>query len=93
MSARWSHLLADDPDELHEFAVRLGLRRSWFQERCSVCRGDCPHWHYDVTDAKRTEALRLGAVGISYLRDLGPLVRSRREAARNRTESKEAEAR
>ena len=28
----WSHLFADTQDELHAFAARLGLRRSWFQD-------------------------------------------------------------
>ena len=27
----WCHLVADSLDELHTFAARLGLRRSWFQ--------------------------------------------------------------
>lgn len=53
----WCHLFADDVDELHAFAKRLGLQRSWFQndERLP---------HYDVTENKRKEALRLGAVGV-----------------------------
>lgn len=29
--SRWSHLWADSQEELHAFATRLGLRRSWFQ--------------------------------------------------------------
>lgn len=29
----WSHLVADDPDELHAFAAQLGLRRWWFQDK------------------------------------------------------------
>lgn len=33
----WSHLMADTPEELHEFAQAIGLRRDWFQ-------GD----HYDI---------------------------------------------
>lgn len=28
INARWSHLMADTDEELHEFAARLGLRRS-----------------------------------------------------------------
>ena len=27
----WCHLTADTPQELHEFAARLGLGRSYFQ--------------------------------------------------------------
>jgi hypothetical protein len=81
ISARWSHLTADTPDELHEFAARLGQRRSWFQDRCkrpcSPAGQPCPHFHYDVVDAKRTLALRLGAVPITY-RQMGQLCAARR---------------
>lgn len=62
ISARWSHLSADTIGELHSFADRIGLRRSWFQARRSLCRGGCPHWHYDVTDTKRRAAIAAGAV-------------------------------
>lgn len=77
ISGRWSHLTADDRDELHAFAERLGLQRSWFQDK-----GD-GYWHYDVTDAKRAEAIRLGAVPID-IRDMGAFIsgRRRREAGK-----------
>lgn len=61
---RWSHLFADERDELHEFAVRLGLKRSWFQDHPT-------RWHYDVTDAVRAHALKLGAQPMSYPREVG----------------------
>lgn len=61
INARWSHLMADTDEELHEFAARLGLRRSWHQ------KPGTPISHYDVTDSKRDEALRLGAVPIGYM--------------------------
>jgi len=48
------HLLADTERELHEMALRLKLKRSWFQNR------NCPH--YDLTASKRTKALKNGAV-------------------------------
>lgn len=51
---RFAHLSADTRDELHVFAARLGLRRSWFEERPRL-------WHYDVTQTKRAEAIALGA--------------------------------
>ncbi|MGT2430927.1 DUF4031 domain-containing protein [Cupriavidus basilensis] len=51
---QWCHLVADSLTELHDFARRLGLRRSWFQER-SV------YPHYDVTVSVRDKALVLGA--------------------------------
>ena len=60
INARWSHLTADTRAELHAFAARLGLRRSWFQDKP---RG---LWHYDVTDSKRALAIKLGAEQIEY---------------------------
>lgn len=59
-TSTWSHLTADTQDELHAFAARLGLRRSYFQDKP---RG---LWHYDVTKGKREQALRLGAVPMPY---------------------------
>lgn len=50
----WCHLAADTLDELHAFASKLGLRRSWFQSR--------GYPHYDVTVSVRQRALQLGAV-------------------------------
>lgn len=60
IEARWSHLMADTDDELHAFAASIGLRRSWAQYPGT--------WksHYDVTDSKRTQAIRAGAVEIGY---------------------------
>ncbi|AXH67842.1 hypothetical protein J4T99_gp036 [Mycobacterium phage Bromden] len=61
INARWSHLMADTDAELHAFAFKLGLRRSWAQYPGT--------WksHYDVTDTKRREAIKLGAVEIGYM--------------------------
>jgi hypothetical protein len=61
LDARWSHMLADSEGELVEFARRLGLRPDWIQHA-----GDPALVHFDVTDTKRREALRLGAVSISW---------------------------
>lgn len=53
----WAHLFSSDLDELHAFAARLGLSRGWFQ------RPPKASWpHYDVTEAKRREAIGLGAL-------------------------------
>lgn len=49
------HLYADSLDELHKFALKLGMKRSWFQEHDL-----CPH--YDLVPAKRTKAIQLGAI-------------------------------
>lgn len=48
-----AHLEADTLEELHAFARRLGLKRSWFQPRSSP--------HYDLSPGKHAAALRLGA--------------------------------
>ena len=47
------HLVADTTDELHEFALRLGMKRAWFQD------GRYPH--YDLTAGRRSKARRMGA--------------------------------
>lgn len=80
---RWSHLTADTPEELHAFAEKIGMKREWFQGKCK--HGPCPtiddvcaHFHYDVVDSKRAEALAAGAKGIE-LRDMGALTSARRK--------------
>lgn len=82
---RWSHVTADTEEELHAFALRLGLQRSWFQgkckTRCAPVGQPCPHWHYDVTEPVRARALTLGAQQIS-LTELGALISARRAASR-----------
>lgn len=46
---------SDDLEPLHEFAKRLGMKRSWFQPHPKMP-------HYDLTPGRREAALRLGAV-------------------------------
>lgn len=53
----WCHLLADSLPELHECASRLGLKRAWFQ---APPKSRYPH--YDLTAAKREQALALGVL-------------------------------
>ena len=49
---KWAHLVSDEShDELHDFAVELGIRRVSFQ-------GD----HYDVDESTRRVAIEAGAV-------------------------------
>lgn len=62
ISSRWSHLMADSLPELLAFADDLGLRREWLQDKASGV-------HFDVTDSKRDEAIRLGAVPIHVTSD------------------------
>ena len=50
-----SHLFADDIEELHCFAKSIGLKRSWFQARSIMP-------HYDITQNKRRQAIKAGAV-------------------------------
>lgn len=68
----WAHLWADTEIELHDFAKRLGLRRSWFQDKNPRFN------HYDVTSNKRRRALAAGAVK----KQLIDLVRERMAKAR-----------
>jgi hypothetical protein len=50
------HMFTDGPlDELHDLAVRIGMKRAWFQNH-----GDLPH--YDLNKARRAAAVRAGAV-------------------------------
>jgi hypothetical protein len=53
---QWCHLLADDIDELHRFAARLGLHRTSYQ---GPPRSSTPH--YDLTAYERKRARALGA--------------------------------
>ena len=54
----WSHMTADTIEELHAFAERLGLKRSYFQP------GKNPAGllaHYDLSPGMRAKAVRMGA--------------------------------
>lgn len=85
----WSHLTADTPTELHEFAQRIGLQRSWYQGKCSAAKrgycqtldGSCVHYHYDVTESRRDDAVAAGAQEIG-LREMGDLIGARRQLLR-----------
>lgn len=50
------HMLADTPHELHDMALKIGMRMSWFQPLSSP--------HYDVCLMRRQRAMGLGAVEI-----------------------------
>lgn len=72
--SKWCHLLTDndDPEELHVFAEKIGLKRSYFQP------GRLPeHNHYDLTENKRWQAIAKGAVEID-IHDWVELVIERR---------------
>jgi hypothetical protein len=56
----WSHLVGDTPDELHDAAARLGLRREWAQDKGRTL-------HYDLPEHLRVQAIELGvAVSITW---------------------------
>ena len=52
------HLIADSIGELHEFAMWLGLKPSWFQNHPRLP-------HYDLTQNKRRLAVKKGAIEIT----------------------------
>lgn len=55
----YCHMMSDgDIQELHDFAAKLGLKRSWFQDKPSGK-------HYDLSQNKRWQAIRLGAVPVT----------------------------
>lgn len=57
----WSHMVSDtSADELYAFADRLGLKRSWSQERPKASAH-----HYDITPTMRARAIALGAVAVT----------------------------
>lgn len=52
-----AHLFCDKPEnleELHRFAQRIGLQRSWFQSNSAI-------YHYDLTASKQKKAIKAGA--------------------------------
>jgi hypothetical protein len=58
------------------FARILGLRREWFQPGTHTPGERGKLWHYDVTEHKRQQAIRLGATPIAW-RDIPSLIRGR----------------
>jgi hypothetical protein len=57
---KWAHLLAEDIDDLHRFAARLGIHRSSYQ---GPPRTSIPH--YDLTSYERQRAIAHGAIACS----------------------------
>lgn len=79
LDTTWCHLFADTQDELHAFAAKLGLKRSWFQDPTKTGKPflaklgsrAAENWHYDVTESKRKQAVALGAVEVSWREAVG----------------------
>ena len=63
------HLIADTDEELHAFAEKLGMKRTWFQGGKTS--------HYDLTQRRRDEAVRLGAVELTR-RELALWIKAQR---------------
>jgi hypothetical protein len=72
---RWSHLLADDPAELHALAARLGIPPRGYQ----LHRRSAALNHYDLPEALRLQAIALGAVPVTW-REMARLTRQWRRA-------------
>ncbi len=58
-----SHLYADSEEELHEFAERLGMKRSWCSDKTQP---GSRVLHYDLSPNKRRVAVSLGAVEVEH---------------------------
>jgi hypothetical protein len=81
------HLISDESlEELHAFAKKLGLKKSWFQEKS----GRNYHPHYDLTTLnKREDAAKRGATYVSpqtLLRrlQLAPYMKKRGKSAKGK---------
>lgn len=72
---RSCHMYADATEELHEMAGRIGLSRSWFQDRT-----DFPH--YDLSAWRRQQAIARGALEVDrwHVRDFIQAARERRKS-------------
>ena len=58
------HLFADTLEELHTFAISLGMKREWFQDGHSLP-------HYDLTEKRREVAVKNGAIEINKYQVVG----------------------
>jgi hypothetical protein len=72
---RWSHLLADEPEELHAMAAALGIPLRGYQRH----RRSAALNHYDLPEALRVRAIALGAVPVTW-REMARLTREWRRA-------------
>jgi hypothetical protein len=77
---KWAHLLADDTDDLHRFAARLGIHRASYQ---GPPRTPVPH--YDITAYERQRAIALGAIACSRDEIVAVVRRMRSRGASPRT--------
>lgn len=67
------HLIGDTETELHDFAKRVGLKRTWHQKKPFSIS------HYDLTIYMRRKAIKYGAIPISQHAFVVRLRRARAE--------------
>jgi len=72
----WYHLIADTVEELHEFAQSIGLKKEYYQNHRFMP-------HYDVTENKRTSAIKKGAI-IMTIREEGEKIREAKEVRKRK---------
>lgn len=65
------HMIADTHDELIAMVDTIGVDRKWIQDAGTHTE------HFDIALAKRTKAVRAGAIEITW-RELGLKLRARR---------------
>lgn len=71
------HMIADTSAELLAMADQIGLDWRWLQ------KAGTPHEHFDVSLAKRADAVKAGAVEIT-MRELAMKTRAKRQAVAGR---------
>jgi hypothetical protein len=58
-----SHMYADEPEELHALAAKIGLKRVWCSDRTQP---NSRLLHYDLSPKKREAAIQAGAVSVRH---------------------------
>jgi hypothetical protein len=82
VTSKWCHLTADTEAELLAFATLIGMSPAWWQtckRKCGPEGKPCIHWHFDVTQKRRADAVRAGAVQID-MRQMAAILATRRAA-------------
>jgi hypothetical protein len=58
---KMSHMIADNKKELLMMVDKIGVNRKWIQKEGTT------HEHFDVCIAKRAQAIKMGAIPISFM--------------------------
>ena len=56
---QWCHMMADSQEELLAFALKLGMKAVWIQQKGT------PREHFDLTPSRRAAAVKRGAKEIT----------------------------